>query len=64
MKNMLGTHWEPRKNEKKILPLPLPTPSKEKKNKKQGALSACSGLPIGCMAFLFPKHFVTIFGLG
>jgi hypothetical protein len=22
------------------------------------------GLPIGCMDFLFPKEFVTIFGLG
>jgi hypothetical protein len=34
------------------------------KGKKQGTLSACSGLPIGCMAFLFPKEFVTILGLG
>jgi len=56
----VGTHWELRKNEKKI----LPPPSKEKKNKKQGALSACLGLPIGYMAFFFPKEFVTIFRLG
>jgi hypothetical protein len=48
---------------KKIL-LPAPPPQKEKRNKKQGALSACLGLPIGCMAFLFTKEFVTIFGLG
>jgi len=53
----VGTHCEQRKNEKKIL---LP-PSKEK---KQGTLSACLGVPIGCMAFLFPKEFVTILGLG
>jgi hypothetical protein len=49
---------------KKILPPPPPPPSKEKKNKKQGALSACLGLPIGYMAFFFPKEFVIIFGLG
>jgi len=60
--NIVGTHWEPTKNEKKIL-LP-PSPHKKKRKKKQGALSACLGLPIGCMAFLFPKEFVTIFGLG
>jgi hypothetical protein len=50
----VGTHWEPTKNEKKIL---LAPPSKEKRNKKQGTLSACLGL-------LFAKEFVTIFGLG
>jgi hypothetical protein len=49
---------------KSFFPLPAPPPSKEKKNKKQGTLSACLGLRIGCMAFLFPKEFVTIFGLG
>jgi hypothetical protein len=30
----------------------------------QGTVSACLGLPIGCMNFLFPKEFITIFGLG
>jgi hypothetical protein len=34
------------------------------RKKKQGTLSACLGLPIGCMKFLFPKELVTIFGLG
>jgi hypothetical protein len=29
----------------------------------QGTLSAYLGLTIGCMKFLFPKEFVTIFGL-
>jgi hypothetical protein len=42
---------------KKILP-------KTYKEKKQGTLSACFGLPIGCMKFLFRKEFLTIFGLG
>jgi hypothetical protein len=31
--------------------------------KKQGTLSACLGLHIGCTKFLFPKEFVTIFGV-
>jgi hypothetical protein len=37
----------------------LPPPPAEKE-KKQGTLSACLGLPIGYMKFLFPKEFVTI----
>jgi hypothetical protein len=47
----------------KKFPTPAPSP-KHKKKKKQGTLSACLGLPIGCMKFLFPKDLVTIFGLG
>jgi len=38
-----------------------PPPPKKLKRKRA---SACLGLPIGCMKFLFPKEFVTIFGLG
>jgi hypothetical protein len=57
--NIVRTHWEPEKNEKKI---PALTP-KVKRQKKQGTLSACLGLPIGCMKFLFPKEFLAIFGL-
>jgi hypothetical protein len=53
--NILGT----REKWKKILP-PPPT----ERERKQGTLSACLGLPIGYMKFLFPKEFVTIFGLG
>jgi hypothetical protein len=53
-------HWEPGKNEKN-LPFPIP---KLKRKKKKGTLNACLGLPIGCMKFLFPKEFLTIFGLG
>jgi hypothetical protein len=59
-----GTYiGEARKNDKKIS-LSSPPPSKHKRKKKQGTLSACLGLPIGCMKFLFPKDLVTIFGLG
>jgi hypothetical protein len=36
MKNMLGAHWEPRKNEKKIL-LPSNPPSPKEKRKKSKA---------------------------
>jgi hypothetical protein len=56
-RNIVKTHWEPRKNEKKILPFP------NLKRKKEGILSACLGLLIGCMKFLSPKEFGTIFGL-
>jgi hypothetical protein len=65
--NIVQTYWEAAKNEKKLPPSPLPSPPlppKTKKEKKQGTLSACLGLPIGCMKFLFPKDLVTIFGLG
>jgi hypothetical protein len=39
-------------------------PPETSKEKKQSTLSACLGLPIGWMKFVFPKEFVTIFGLG
>jgi hypothetical protein len=66
----LGTHWELEEHSGNLMgtrekwkqkPSPCPKTWKEK---KQGTLSACLGLPIGCMNFLFPKEFVTIFGLG
>jgi hypothetical protein len=64
--NIVGTHWQPGKNEKKILPAPkissTPLPQ-NLKGKKQGTTSACLGLPTGCMKFLFPKEFITNFGL-
>jgi hypothetical protein len=60
----MGTHWDPGKNEKKSFPsLPL-HPPKLKRKHNQGTLSACLGLPIGYMKFLFPNEFITIFGLG
>jgi len=56
--NILGTLWEQRKKTKKSL---SPHPQKAKNwIIHDGMLS----LPIGFMKFLFPKLFVTIFGLG
>jgi hypothetical protein len=49
---------------KKKKNLPPNTSPPQLTRKKQGTLMACLGLPIGCMKFLFPKEFVTIFGLG
>jgi hypothetical protein len=57
--NIVRTHWEPMNFFYKN-----PFPPKLKMEKMQGTLSACLGLPIGCMKFLFPKEFITIFGLG
>ncbi len=51
--NIVRTHWQPGKYEKKSSPLPFP--KKTLKRKKQGTLSACLGLPISCMKFLFTK---------
>jgi hypothetical protein len=53
------TYWEPGNLFLKSFPHP-----QLKRKKKQGTLSACLGLPIGYMKFVFPKEFVTIFGLG
>ncbi len=51
--------WEPEKTEK----YPPPNPPPKFKKKKCKAHSVCAlGLPIGCMKFLFPKKFITIFG--
>jgi hypothetical protein len=54
----LGTLWEQRKKTKKSL---FPHPRKAKNWIIHGGMLS---LPIGCMKFLFPKLFVTIFGLG
>jgi hypothetical protein len=35
-----------------------------KRKNSKALLSACLGLPIGCMKVLFSEEFVTIFGLG
>jgi len=59
----METHWEPGKNEKKSFS-PAPYPAKLKRKRKQATLSACLGLPIGCMKFLYPEEFDTIFGVG
>jgi hypothetical protein len=49
---------------KKTFLTPLRTPQKNLKGKKSRDLACILGLPIGCMKFLFPKEFITIFGLG
>jgi hypothetical protein len=52
--NILGTHWELEGNI-------LGTKEKEKKSRHFECILSPT---IGCMKFLFPKLFVTIFGLG
>jgi hypothetical protein len=56
--NMLGTHWEQGRKTKNASP-PLPP-----KGKNRAHHECMLRLLIGCMKFLFPKLFVTIFGLG
>jgi hypothetical protein len=53
--------WGQRKNEKKSS---LPHPTQNLKEKKSRHFECMLSLPIGCMKFLFPKLFVTIFDLG
>jgi len=57
--NMLGTHWEQGRKTKKNSP--HPTPPHPEKEKTGPIVSVWLSLPIGCMQFLFPKLFVTIF---
>jgi hypothetical protein len=59
--NIMGTHWEleGNKGEKKSSPAPQTLKEKESRHFK-----CLLNLPIGCMKFLFPKLFITIFGLG
>jgi hypothetical protein len=59
----MRTFWEQRKNEKNPFP-PAPAPTQNLKEKKSRHFECMLSLPIGCMKFLFPKLFVTIFGLG
>ncbi len=56
-KNIVQTHWEPGKNEKKNPSPPPPPPHQTWNENKQGTLSACLGLPIiGYMKFVLPKR--------
>jgi hypothetical protein len=54
---MLGT-------KEKNLKFTAPKLKRKKKKKKSRHFECMLSLPIGCMRFLFPKLFVTIFGLG
>jgi hypothetical protein len=57
---MLGT----KEKRKKSLSPPPPPPKKNLKEKKSMHFECMLSLPIGCMKFLFPKLFITIFGVG
>ncbi len=63
--NILGTHWElegnilgAKENEKNP-----PPPIQNLKEKKSRHFECMLSLPIDCMTCLFPKLFITIFGL-
>jgi hypothetical protein len=65
--NLMGTSWELKGNKgkkKKILPPPPCRPHPKFKRKKSRHFECMLSLPIGCIKFLFPKLFITIFGLG
>jgi hypothetical protein len=53
------------KDKRKKIPLPPPStpPTQNLKEKKSRHFECLLSLPIGCMKFLIPKLFVTIFGL-
>jgi hypothetical protein len=59
--NMLGTHWEQRKKNKK-LPSPPPHFTSLSEGKNRAHHECMLSLPIGCMKFRFPKQSVTLFG--
>jgi hypothetical protein len=64
--NLMGTHWEFEGNmlgTKENGKHP-PPPSRKLKGKKSRHFEWMLSFPIVCMEFLFPKLFVTIFGLG
>jgi hypothetical protein len=57
----VGTNQDPRENEKNRFPPSFP-PNLKGKNARH--VECMLGPSIGCMKFLFPKEFLTIFGLG
>jgi hypothetical protein len=61
--NILGTtgNLKGAKENEKNPSTPRPQNLKEKKSRH---FECMLSLPVGCMKFLFPKLFVTIFGLG
>jgi len=63
----MGIHWElegnilrAKENEKN----PPPPPTKNLKENKSRHFECMLSFSIDCMKFLFPKLFITIFGLG
>jgi len=70
IETIMGTHWELEGNMlrtkekwKKILPS-TPPKTQNLKEKKSRHVECMLSLAIGCMKFLFPKLFITIFDLG
>ncbi len=57
--NLLGTYWEQGEKTKNSLP-----PTLRQKEKNRAHRYCTLSLPIGCMNFLFPNLFVTIFSVG
>jgi hypothetical protein len=55
---MMRRYWEEGRKVKITPPTPAP------KGKNRAHLECVLGFPIGCIKFLFPKLFITIFGLG
>jgi len=60
----MGTHWELEGNKRKMKKIPTPPNLPKLQREKKNTFECMLSLPIGCMKFLFPKLFVTIFGLG
>jgi len=58
---MAGAELNKEEKQKGTPPKPLPTPQKEKTRANHECMLSH---PIGCMKFLFPKLYVTIFGIG
>ncbi len=60
IENMMVTYWELKGNQGKLenILFYIPPPPNLK---MQGTFGVCSGLPVGCMKFLLPKEFITIF---
>jgi hypothetical protein len=65
--NIAGTHWEQGNFFLKSLlpsPFPLPHPPNLKGKKPRHLECMLWAFPIGCIKFLFPKEFITIFWPG
>jgi hypothetical protein len=66
LENALETCWEHigNKGKKSKITPPTPPPTSPLKGKIKAGHECMLSLPISCMKYLFPKLFVTIFGLG
>ncbi len=69
--NLMGIRWELKRNmlgtkekRKNLSPTPLAAPTQNLEGKKSRHFECMLSLPISYIKFLFPKLFITIFGLG